>query len=118
MMECSMCGLEGSVRVLPLTEGAAVTVMCAEHDVASLRAVACSDYEALVVSLRVREPYTDVAVLRLRAQMLAALRVAAIQRDDDGLLADLLEAVRGLPVGADHLDEEWAMLATMRGRGL
>ena len=115
-MRCTLCDTEGTVRTASLSGRVILTVTCAAHELACIRAVASGDYVDVAEALRWRHPDATVEALLDTARTLATMRVIGLHDTDRELVADMLDAARA--AGPDEVDSEWAVLETMRKRGM
>ena len=115
-MRCTLCDTEGTVRTASLSGRVILTVTCAAHELACIRAVASGDYVDIAEALRWRHPAATVDALLDTARTLATMRVIGLHETDRALVEDMLDAVRS--AGPDDVDSEWAVLETMRKRGM
>lgn len=116
MMRCTFCETVGTVRTASFGDRVVLTVTCAAHELACVRAVASGDYLGLAEGLRLRHPEATVEALLDTARTLATMRVIGLHETDRELVSEMAAAARD--AGPDDVDQEWAVLDTMRKRGM
>lgn len=117
-MRCVLCDTTGTLRFASMPDRLVFTVMCAAHELASVRAVASGDYGPMAEMLRWRHPEADPVEVMDTARIMATMRVIGLHETDRELIGQMLDAALSVGDDADDMDREWAVLDAMRKRGM